>query len=43
MIEIKCTECKNCDLNNDCCLIYEGDANDATEKCAEDNFKNYKK
>lgn len=41
MIEVNCLKCKNCDYKNDCCLVYGKDANEATEKCADDNFKNY--
>ncbi len=43
MIEISCLKCKNCDFENDSCLVYGADANKSVEECAEDNFKNYQK
>lgn len=41
MIEVDCRRCKN--LGKDMCLIYGKDADKAVDKCAKDNFKNYKK
>ena len=39
MIEVDCRKCINCTGNE--CILFGKDADVATNKCAEDNFKNY--
>lgn len=39
-LEVDCRQCENCTGNS--CICYGNDANVATDKCAKDNFKNYK-
>ena len=40
MIEVECLKCENCTGYS--CKQYGNDADIAVQKCADDNFKNYR-
>lgn len=42
-IEVDCTKCENCDLENDCCKLYGSDPQEAARRCAARYFRGYKK